>query len=348
MVDMDELISRSIEGRTAEPDEARLLAWRRASRESEAHYQEVRRLLRAVESAMAAEPVPPPPSVQSVVARARRRREAGPRGRVERSRWVWGIGSLGAAVAAAILVMFLSRSTEPEFNYGKGEFVTGAAETATLVLADGTLVRLAPHSRLQIPGVRGSREVFLDGQAFFAVAKMPGYPFRVRTKAGEARVLGTRFEIRTDDEDLRVVVLEGRVALETGSEQVEVGVGEMGLISDGSTSAPVKVDDVRPLIPWLERFLVFQSTPLREVAVELEREYGTRVEVTDSALAELTVTGWYADKSLEEVIAIVCGAVRAECSIQDGVARIERRQSQARALSGSARGEVDTPRTEDQ
>jgi transmembrane sensor len=347
MTDIDELICHSIEGRASDGDLERILAWRRASRQNEAHYQEVCQLLRLVESAMTAGPVPSPPSVQSVLARSQR--EAGFwRSWQGRKSWIWGLGSAAAVAAAVTLLVLLTPSRSSEFTFGKGMFVTGASETATVVLADGTVVRLGPHSRLQIPGVRGSREVILDGQAFFAVAEMRGYTFRVRTNAGEARVLGTQFEIRTDDEDLRLVVLEGRVSLETETEQIEVGVGEMGLISGGSPSGRVKVDDVRPLLPWLERFLVFQSTPVREVAAVLEREYGTRVEVTDSALAKLTVTGWFADKSFEEVIAVVCGAVRAECSVHDGVARIEPRHSQSRARSSSTRGEVDIPRTEDQ
>lgn len=347
MKDIDELICRLIEGRASDGDAERILAWRRESSENEAHYQEVKQLLRLVGWAMTAEPVPSPPPVQSVVSRPRGRASLWRSWRAKREPWIWGVGSAAAAVAAIGLIMLLIPSPNPEFTLGKGEFVTGASESVTLVLADGTVVRLAPNSRLQIHGVPGSREVSLDGQAYFAVAKMPGYSFRVLTKAGQARVLGTRFEIRTDDEDLRLVVLEGRVALEVGRERVEVGTGEMSVVSEGSTAAPVKLEDVRPLVPWLERFLVFQSTPVREVAVVLEREYGTRVEVTDSALAEMTVTGWYADKSFEEVIAVICGVVRANCSIQDSVARIDPRRPRERGYLDATRGNVDVPNTED-
>ena len=98
--------------------------------------------------------------------------------------------------------------------------------------------------------------------------------------------------------------------------------GEMSLITGGAASAPVKIENIKPLLPWLERFLVFQSTPLREVANELEREYGRRVEVADGELAELTVTGWFADKDFEEVVAVVCGVVRADCIIDDSVAYV--------------------------
>lgn len=258
---------------------------------------------------------------------------------------MWAAGSMAAA--AVLLIVLLNPLAKPEFTLGIGEFVTGASETATVVLADGTVVRLGPESRLRIPGIRGSREVFLDGTAFFAVAKLPEYPFRVRTRAGDAQVLGTRFEIRTNAGNLRVVVLEGRVALESGTDRVEVGAGEMSLISEGTSSAPVKVDDIRPLVPWLERFLVFQSTPLAEVAMELEREYGVPVEIADDALAGLTVTGWYADKSFEEVLAVVCGVLRAECSIRGGVAYVESGGGRFGPASNRPHGELHNPDPEE-
>jgi transmembrane sensor len=118
------------------------------------------------------------------------------------------------------------------------------------------------------------------------------------------------------------VVLEGRVALGSGGKQVEVRAGEVSRISRGTTTAPVRVGNVEPLVPWLDRFIVFQATPLGEVARELEATYDVKVEVTDSALAQQTVTGWYADKTFPEVFSIVCEVLQAECSIRDGVARV--------------------------
>lgn len=346
MTGMDELICRSIEGRAAKAELRRLDAWRRASPTHEARFQETRRLLQVIEGEVRAEPIPPPPTVDHVVARGELRESSRLGRQASRRRWSWRI--VPTVAVAAVALLLLLRPAEPEFSFGKGEFVTGAGETATMVLADGSVVRLAPLSTLRITGVAGSREVFLDGQAFFAVARMPEHPFRVRTRAGDARALGTQFEVVANDEDLRLVVLEGRVALESSGGEVEVKAGELSFVSHGMTSAPVKVEDVKPLVPWLERFLVFQSTPLREVAVQLEREYGVRVEIADSTLAELMVTGWYADKTFEEVIAVVCGVVNAKCLVEDGVARIGPRRGGAKVPPDLFRNELNLPIAEEQ
>jgi transmembrane sensor len=234
-------------------------------------------------------------------------------------------GLIAAAAAAAMVALFLHvtpNPAPPPFSLQAGEFVTGATETATAVLSDGTVVRLAPGSRLRIPEGAGSREVILDGRAYFAVTEMADHPFRVRTAAGEALVLGTRFEVRVLNDELRLIVLEGRVALGAGGHQVEVGAGEMSVAMDGSTTPPVRVEDMEPLVGWLKRFLVFQSTPLHEAARALEDEYGVPVVVADSVLAQETVTGWYADRALEDVLAIICGVMQARCSMEDGTAVI--------------------------
>jgi transmembrane sensor len=349
MSEIDELISRSLEGRINEAGSARLQAWREHSPGNEAHYREATRLVRRVAAALTLSDVPPPPPVRSLIARARRARPRwAPRSELGRiSSGAMAAAGAGLAAAAVVALALWTGPASPEFSFGKGEFVTGGAETATVVLGDATIVRLGPNSRLRIPGNQGSREVELEGQAFFAVAELPGYPFRVRTEAGEARVLGTRFELRTSDRDLRLVVLEGKVALASATEELEVEAGEISFITEGRTSSAIRVDDARTLVPWLERFLVFQATPLREVARELESQYGRRVEISDVVLEDLTVTGWYADKSFEEVVAIVCGVLRADCSISEGVTRISAGPHSNRVPLSRPRPQSPTPTAED-
>lgn len=319
---IDELICRSLRGHTSELEEGRLFAWRRESHENEAHYRELTRMLEFTETAA---PVPPVPSAIQVLhsAESRARPADGSR------RWTRRAGAWGSAaavgIAAAVAFLLLTRprpGSDDGFSLRAGEFVTGVGETATVTLDDGTVVRLAPESRLRIPSIRGSREVFLKGRAYFAVSRVPDHPFRVRTEAGDAVVLGTRFELRAIGNDLRLVVVEGRVALGTEGKPVEVNAGEISVISDGTTTAPVRVGDLKPIFAWLGRFLVFQATPVSEVARQLEAEYGVAVEVADASLASQTITGWYADQEFEDVFAVVCGVLQTDCSLEGGIARI--------------------------
>jgi transmembrane sensor len=316
---MDELICRSLKGCTSAAEEASLRAWRLRSTANELRYHELATLLAEAEAVLAAEPVPRRPPLAALLGASTR--AAGPppvRGRL----WWWAAPAAVAAAAAVLLLFVAPRNSPPPFSLQAGDFITGATEMATAVLSDGTVVRLAPGSRLRIPGGTGGREVVLDGRAYFAVTEVPGHPFRVRTRAGEALVLGTRFEVRVLNDDLRLIVLEGRVALEAGGRTVEVGAGEMSLVTNGATTAAVKVDNLDPLVEWLKRFIVFQATPLHDAAREIERAYGVPVAVTDSLLARETITGWYADSSFEEVLIIVCAVLQARCSIDGTGAKI--------------------------
>jgi ferric-dicitrate binding protein FerR (iron transport regulator) len=198
---------------------------------------------------------------------------------------------------------------------------------ATVRLGDGTIVRLAPQSRLEVSAASGRgrrlREVKLEGEAFFAVAKHAGSPFTVRTRHGDALVLGTRFDVRVQKDDVRVVVVEGRVAVSSGGQEVQVGKGQMAVAAVSHQTTVSSVERPEELLDWLRHSLVFQATPLDQVAAEIRRRYQVRVDL-DSALANRTVTAWFTSQSLEEVVTIVCRVAGASCSTRDGRVVISR------------------------
>src|SRR5437870_3238042 len=126
------------------------------------------------------------------------------------------------------------------------------------------LVRLLPEAQ--------RREAWLEGRAYFAVAKIEGQPFEVRTRTGTAQVLGTRFDLSVDDNGLRLMVAEGRVALSADGKRVDVKAGEVSQVIAGSSFSVTRVPDVLSLMDWKGSFLAFQSTPLKDVAREIGRQ----------------------------------------------------------------------------
>ncbi|MGH7475237.1 MAG: FecR family protein [Longimicrobiales bacterium] len=339
---MDELISRHWKRRTSPDEEWALQAWRDASDRNERYYQELIRLLELAATVENSGRILQPPAAALIhLAEAGTAEESASSSPGWKRRWLIPV----LATAAGLILVLgatqqLRRSGAPDIRLGAGEFHTGPGENATVTLGDGTVVRLAPASRLRVEDVPGQRLVHLDGKAYFAVAPMEGLPFRVRTRAGEAAALSTRFEVKVDgtDDDLRVVVVEGRVAVIAAGRRVELNAGHMSTVSAGAVSPPVKID-FQPMVAWVGQFMAFHATPLRQVVEELEREYGARVVLTDSALARVTVTGWYLDRSFEEVVAIVCGVVSARCSIEDGTATMSPADAGIGKASRSASGE---------
>jgi transmembrane sensor len=322
---LDEIIDREQRGQ-ATPAEVRQIAeWRRASLANEHEYRRLVRLL-SVAHTLPYGAAGPAPSAAALLAKQRPRVEEPTRSK----RWVaWMIPLAAAAgLAAGFIVPRRSSSPAPSprtSSLGVADISTGAAEMTTVELGDGSVVRLAPASRLRVAESDSSREVKLDGRAFFVVAKMPDRPFVVHTPAGNARVLGTRFELATTDKDLKLVVVEGRVALTHGTDRVEVRGGEQSGVRDQQTLKPTPVADAGKLEQWVGKFLVFQTTPLRDAAREIERVYGTRVVITDSLLARQTLQVTFTDKPLGALIDEVCLLVHARCETRPNEVVMSRR-----------------------
>jgi transmembrane sensor len=322
---IDPLLARSLKGEASPEEDEAVRNWRRASPEHEVEYRELSRLVELSARLPELVQVPAQPSVAELLGK----RGAGT-GVISLGRWLSRRGGawLVAAAAAVVLLGTILHSRSPGARaaaspIGIREVVTSAGETATLELQDGTVIRLAPSGRLRVlgRGGRSRREVALEGRGFFAVAH-DGTPFVIRTDAGDVTVLGTRLDVEARGRDLRLLVVEGRVALSTARRQTELTAGEMGQISNGETGPVVKVPDVGSFVEWTGKFLAFESTPLRDAAREIERVYGVLVEIQDEQLSQRVITAWFRDKSLTEVVDVVCLAVAARCTIEEGAVRV--------------------------
>lgn len=200
---------------------------------------------------------------------------------------------------------------------------TGVGEVATVTLGDATVVHLAPESRLEFAGEGNDREVSLRGRAYFAVTSDPAHPFRVRLPNGVIQVLGTRFDVDSRGEDLQVAVVEGVVEMESDGGRARVEANQLGIALGRDAPTVQSVDDVFQVIGWLGRFLAFESTPLTDVAVEIERRFGMRIGIADPVLGQRTITGWFGDQAPREALEGICAAVAARCVIGPDAATVE-------------------------
>ena len=319
---MDELIDRARRGEASPAELIRLEEWRRTSGANARLYGHTVRLLDAARTLGTVGPhARPRPTAAEIVRRTSSRQTS-----VRRTvgRWApWAVAAVALIVAA---VSFRARTRSDDAaapGWGATEVVTGSTELATVQLGEGSVVRLAPSSRLRVHAGR-ERVVSLEGRAFFAVQRIPGRPLRVQTAAGEARVLGTRFELATSTGGLRVRVVDGRVAVATRGGEVEVGPGEGTEVRSGAATRPTAVAMADTVAPWVGTFLAFQATPLRDAARDIERVYRTPVTIGDSTLAAETITATFTDRPVEEVVNVVCAVLNARCAVGDKRVTIER------------------------
>ncbi len=323
---MDELILRSLEGELSDLEQRRLADWRGASSDHDHRYRELTAVARLLARArpMPADPTPPAPEV---ILPAARRGRGLPRRRGTRF-----------LVAAAVTLLiggggYLLGARTPAPAFMACEFVTGPGETSTIHLADGSTVRLAESSRIRVDQT-GRREVWLEGTAFFVVAKQAGARFVVRTKAGSATVLGTRFEMKTTDDRIRVVVVEGTVVVANDhGDQVKLDAGHMTFTGPEQPPSVSRVPDPHRLVDWGGKVLLFQDTPLRQAVREIESKYGMTIVIGDSAFGEHLLSATLPAQPVEQLLSTICQILAAQCSIATDTAwigRSERRTAETK------------------
>lgn len=329
-----EILVAALTGEANEEEMRRLEEWRSSDPENERRYRRVARVWRA--TGRLADAGPEAPAASRILEIAERVAAADPgsgdadaathrtRTSVEKRGGVgWRAGAVAAAVVAGIAVGMLLPDGSGDTPFGPSALVTGQNEVATVTLEDRTVVRLAPETRLEFSRTGSGREVTLDGRAFFAVAERSDDPFRVRLAGGTVEVLGTRFDVEARGDALQVAVVEGEVRVDAEGERISVGARQIARGRGPGTLEVREVDDVYRVVDWLGRFLAFESTPVPQVAEELERRFGVRIEIADGALAARTVTGWFSDQSPEEMIAGICRVVEARCTVRGGTVRME-------------------------
>jgi transmembrane sensor len=209
------------------------------------------------------------------------------------------------AVASAVLAMlsigaaiFLQRPAQQIY-------ATTVGGHETLSLDDGSQIELNTDTVVRVSYGARRRMVFLDkGEAYFQVTHNSARPFEVL--AGEHRIvdLGTKFLVRRDESRFEVALTEGRAQLEeiggARSSPTILAPGDVVVATANSVSARKKsVQALTKELGWRSGMLVFQNTPIADVAEELNRYNHKKLIVADPAIARLTIGATIPTNGLE-------------------------------------------------
>jgi transmembrane sensor len=172
---------------------------------------------------------------------------------------------------------------------------TSLAEKTTFELPDASTVSLNAKSFLAYNknSWKNKRNVELDGEAFFKVAK--GSTFNVITKAGTVTVFGTQFNIKQRDNYFEVICYEGVVGVTFNSQLTTLNAGDSFLIIDGKKIAKEKENSPTP--SWLNNESQFKSIPFKVVISEFERQYGVTI-ITNNIDTNQLFTGSFSHKNM--------------------------------------------------
>ena len=188
-------------------------------------------------------------------------------------------------------------------------YQTAYGEIQKIKLADGSVVTLNANSSMKVATnlAKGSvREVWLDGEAYFDIAKLNGAKFIVHTPEAQVEVLGTEFNVSTRRKQTQVILHEGKVKLQSAKANTEAIVmkpGDMATVSE-NTKQTIQLKIVQPELydVWRESVIVLNDKTVAEIVAILEDTYGIKVQFENKSLIEKKLTGKLSIKSADDFI----------------------------------------------
>ena len=158
-----------------------------------------------------------------------------------------------------------------------------------VALADGTLVWLNSGSRLDVSEGfnRNSREVSLDGEAYFSVTKDEDKPFIVHTDSYNVKVMGTEFNVSSysNAPEWSVALVKGQVEVYDDNNTSVVLTPDMKAeVLDGKLVTSEFSD--HDALLWRKGILAFEDASFSEIFARLETYYQVSFEVGDSRILD--------------------------------------------------------------
>jgi len=200
---------------------------------------------------------------------------------------------------AALLIVGTAAGTVWYFSTNHtNSYRTQIGALATVPLSDGSKVTLNTNSQIHVELNPTMRRVKLDqGEAFFDVSKDAARPFVVEIADKRVIAAGTQFSVRRDNDDIRVLVTEGRVWIERRGIAAKAAQTQLAAGSEARTSqTAVLIDQPAPaqveqLLSWRTGYIIFRDTALADAVADFNRYSARKIFIEDPAIAGIRIGG---------------------------------------------------------
>lgn len=205
--------------------------------------------------------------------------------------------------AAAVLIIFsigalshLLLTAEDESVLAMNTITVPAGQSISLTLSDNTQVWLNSRTTFSYPSSFGdSRDVFLEGEAFFSVTKKgEKNRFVVHTDHCNIEVLGTEFNVEAykGSETFSTSLMKGSVKIvdnQNAQNATMLNPNMMITMKDGSFETK-QIEDF-DLYRWKEGLVCFKETEFSELMKRLEKCYDVQIIVRKNSLKHQKFNG---------------------------------------------------------
>jgi len=203
---------------------------------------------------------------------------------------------------AALLIYTLNRNQAVET-------LTASSGNAILkdTLPDGSIITLNKNSTLSYPDEfkEKTRTVALKGEAFFNVMPNKEKPFLIEVNDVVVKVVGTSFNIRSENETTEVIVETGIVQVMHKGQTVELRPGEKLVVPNKDTTLAVQKEADQLYNYYRSKEFVCENTPLWKLVDVLNKAYNANIVIERQELKTLPLNTTFSNESLDRILEII-------------------------------------------
>lgn len=236
-----------------------------------------------------------------------------------------------AVVAIAVVTGFVAgKGREAEANVF--ECIAANGQKSTISLPDGTKVMLNSGSSIRYASDFNvkNRDIDLNGEAYFEVARNEEIPLIVSARQMKVEVLGTKFNVRAYNSEPEIVttLVEGCVkATADGKEMFMKPAEEISYNVKSGEMRKYDAPNKNHLIPWRDNELFFNNNNLKEIGAILERMYNVNVIFEDESVTAYSYTGLVRNSSLSNVLDLITATSPVEAQMYYNTIKFSRRRT---------------------
>jgi len=208
------------------------------------------------------------------------------------------------------------------------EVLTKHGSRSKVTLPDNSIVWLNVGSKLNYDyGKSDSREVILEGEAFFDVQKDEKRPFLIHTRKMDITVLGTSFNVRAyrEDKTVETSLIQGKVEVTikgdkpkkiilTPNQKIVLPNQEITITAPSNALSTgkehyllseVRVNPQDSLVAetaWKENYLIFNNERFEDIAIKMERWFDVNIVFQDSSVKNYRFTGTFTNETVEQTL----------------------------------------------
>jgi ferric-dicitrate binding protein FerR (iron transport regulator) len=225
-------------------------------------------------------------------------------------RWLSYAAGLLLLLATGTMTWLLFKPSSETIPIAYKVLTAPAGRRMQLKLADGSMIWLQGGSKLRYPTsfTGNTRELFLEGEAYFDVTHRDKQPFLVHTGSVITKVLGTAFNIQTYNQQLTVAVVNGKVSVAEGKTALGVVVANQFLEYHPENKQVILRDTIAGnMVAWTKGELILDNVTMADAAITISRWYNVEIVFASPELKKSRFSiSFLHGENIQEVMNMIC------------------------------------------